>query len=202
MAEINETSWTMTIITERLILSPQQPRDYESWYTGFSGRLPKQHKYDAGKVDLDGCDQAWFSDLCDRHQELALKDWVYIFGVFERKTNRHLGNIDLSTIRRQENQWANLGYSIHNQYQRKGYGREAVRATLIAGFDKLNYHRIEVAINLDNVPSIALAKSVGMKKECMRRGFFYENEQWVDHLIYVAIPSDLGLKEKPPKELI
>jgi RimJ/RimL family protein N-acetyltransferase len=51
---------------------------------------------------------------------------------------------------------------------------------------------------LDNQASIALAQSVGMQKECIRRGFFYENEQWVDHFIYVALPSDLGLVEKPP----
>ena len=191
----------MTITTERLVLRPQQPSDYESWYAGFMGRLPKQHLYDAGKLDLDGCDSAWFLDLCHRHQELALKDWVYIFGVFERQTNRHLGNIDLSTIRRHENQWANLGYSIHNQYQRQGYGKEATKAALIAGFERLNYHRIEAAIDLDNQASIAFAESLGMKQECVRRGFFYEKEQWVDHLIYAAIPPDLGLNEKPPQEL-
>lgn len=201
MAEISKASWTMTINTERLILRPQQPNDYDSWYAGFVGRLPKQHQYDAGKLDMDGCDSAWFSDLCDRHQELASKDEVYVFGIFDRETDQHLGNIDISTIRRQENQWANLGYSIHNQYQRQGYGKEATQAALIAGFEQLNYHRIEAAINLDNEPSIALANSIGMKKECMRRGFFYENNRWVDHLIYTAIPTDLGLDEKPPKEL-
>lgn len=41
-----------------------------------------------------------------------------------------------------------------------------------------------------------------MKKECMRLGFFYENEQWVEHLIYVALPSDFGLANKPPVEVI
>jgi RimJ/RimL family protein N-acetyltransferase len=109
-----------------------------------------------------------------------------------------LGNVDLSTIYREEKQWANLGYSIHNQYWKQGFGNEAVRAVLIAGFENLGYHRIEAAINLDNHPSIALAQSVGLQKECVRRGFYYEDEQWVDHLIYVALPSDLGLAEKPP----
>jgi RimJ/RimL family protein N-acetyltransferase len=202
MSEIESTPWTMTINTERLILRPQQPDDYESWYAGFIGRLPKQHPYDEGKLDLDGCDLTWFSELCDRHQELAKKDWVYIFGIFERETGQHLGNIDLATIRRKDNQWANLGYGIHNQYQRRGYGREATQAAIISGFKDLNYHRIEAAINLDNSASIAFAESIGMKKEGIRRGFIYENEQWVDHLIYVAIPTDFGLEEKPPKEVL
>ena len=201
MAEISKTSWTMTINTERLLLRPQRKSDYESWHAGFAGRLPKQHQYDAGKLDMNGCDYVWFSDLCTHHQKLASKDEVYVFGVFDRQTNRHLGNIDLSTILRHDNQWANLGYSIHNQYQRQGFGKEATQAALIAGFEQLNYHRIEAAINLDNYPSIALANSVGMKKECVRRGFFYENNRWVDHLIYAAIPIDLGLDEKPPKLL-
>lgn len=191
-------TWALTITTERLILRPQKVSDYEQWYAGFAGRLPKQHKYDPGQEDLKGCDQAWFSELCLCHQELALSDQIYVFGVFSRKTNQHLGNIDLSTIRRLDNQWAVLGYTIHNQHWRQGFGKEAVRAALINGFTNLNYHRIEAAINLDNQASIALAKSVGMKQECIRRGFIYENEQWVDHWIYVAIPFDLNLIEKPP----
>jgi RimJ/RimL family protein N-acetyltransferase len=198
LSDMSGISWTLTINTERLILRPQQPSDYETWYAGFSGRLPKQHQYDDGLVSLDHCDCHWFADLCQRHQQQALTDRVFVFGIFSRQTDQHLGNIDLSTIRRQEHQWAILGYEIHNQHWRQGFGREAVRATLIAGFETLIYHRIEAAINLDNQASIALAQSVGMQKECIRRGFLYENEQWVDHFIYVALPSDLGLVEKPP----
>ena len=89
----------MTINTERLILRPQLKSDYKVWLTEFLCRLPKQHQYDAGRMDMDDCDFAWFSDLCDLHQQLACKDWVYIFGIFDRQTNEHLGNIDLSTIR-------------------------------------------------------------------------------------------------------
>jgi RimJ/RimL family protein N-acetyltransferase len=199
---MSETAWNLEIATERLILRLQQPSDYEVWYAGFASRLPSQYKYDEEKVDLSECDLQWFSNLCQHHQTLALQDRVYVFGVFLRENNRHLGNIDLSTIRRQENQWANLGYSIHNQYQKQGFGLEAVRAILIAGFEHLNYHRIEAAINLDNDRSISLAERVGMKAECMRPGFFYENEQWVDHLIYVALPTDFGLADKPPVEKI
>lgn len=184
--------------TERLIIRPQQPSDYESWYAGFSGRSPKQHQYDDGLVSLEHCDRQWFADLCRYHQQQALSDRMFVFGIFSRQGDRHLGNIDLSTISRGDYQWGLLGYEIHNQYWRQGFGKEAVRAALIAGFETLNYHRIEAAINLDNQASIALAESVGMQKECIRRRFLYEDEQWVDHLIYVALPSDLDLIEKPP----
>lgn len=187
-----------TIYTERLILRSQQPDDYDVWYAGFSGRLPKQHQYDDGWVCLDHCSRQWFIDLCERHRQEALNDQCFVFGIFSRLTGQHVGNIDLSTIHRGAYQWAVLGYEIHNQHWQQGFGKESVKAALIAGFETLGYHRIEAAINLDNQASIALAQSVGMNKECVRQGFLYEDEQWVDHLIYVALPSDVGLVEKPP----
>jgi [ribosomal protein S5]-alanine N-acetyltransferase len=190
--------WTLQLETPRLILRPQQVEDYEAWYAGFSNRSPSHHRHDPGQEDLTGCDRAWFADLCERYQDLAMGDRIYVFGVFSKSDRAHLGNIDLSTIRRDDNQWAVLGYTIHNQYWRQGFGKESVKAALIAGFTDLHYHRIEAAINLDNPASIALAKSVGMKSEGIRRGFIYENEQWVDHWIYAAIPPDLGLPETAP----
>lgn len=199
---MSKTVWDLTIETQRLILRPQQPDDYESWYVGYSGRLPKQSKYDEGQINLDGCDADWFSNLCRRHQQQALSDYAYIFGVFSKQNNQHLGNVDISTIQREEKQWANLGYSIHNQYWRQGFGKEATIAALISGFENLGYHRIEAAINLDNHLSIALSQSIGLQRECIRRGFYYENGQWVDHIIYVAFPPNFGLMEKPPSILI
>lgn len=115
-----------------------------------------------------------------------------------KQTNQHLGKIDLYTIQRGVWQWANLGYIIHNQFWRQGFAKEAVTAVIKAGFEKLHYHRIEAAINLDNHASIALVESLGLQRECIRRRYWYENEQWVDHLIYVALPGDFGLPETPP----
>lgn len=191
-------SWELTIHTERLVLRPQKTSDYDAWYAAFSERLPQQYNYDEGQICLDDYDANRFASICKSHQEQALSDYAYIWGVFDQQTNQHLGNIDLSTIQREEKQWANLGYSIHNQYWRQGFGKEAVTAAIFAGFERLGYHRIEAAINLDNHPSIALAQCVGLQKECVRRGFYYEDGQWVDHVIYVVVPTDFGIVEKPP----
>lgn len=133
-------NWTLEIKTTRLILRPLQESDYEDWHTGYSNRLPQQHFYDSGQEDISHCDRAWFTGLCQCQQQTALKDEIYSFGVFCRDTNQHLGNIDLSTLRRSENQWAILGYEIHNQHWRQGFGKEAVRAALISGFTDLNFH--------------------------------------------------------------
>lgn len=182
--------WPLRIETDRLILRPQEPRDFKAWYDGFVNRSPSRSTYDEGQIDMARCNPDWFLRICERHQEQALRDYAYILGVFSKQTHQHLGNVDLSTIQRAQKQWANLGYSIHNQHWRQGFAKEAVSALLIAGFQDLAYHRIEAAINLDNHASIALAKSVGLHQECVRRGFYYENEQWVDHVIYVGLAED------------
>ncbi|WP_456278894.1 GNAT family N-acetyltransferase [Bacillus sp. AK128] len=177
-------SFTYTTETERLIVRPYSKEDYSNWLTQFNNRMPSQHKYDDGKVDMSICTEEWFRDLVDNHQQMALEDKVYVFGVFRKEDHAHLGAIDFSTIMREDFQWARIGYTIHNQFWRKGYGKESVKAAIILAFEKLNYHRIEAHINLDNNPSIRLAEIVGMQFECIRKGFIYEFDEWTDNLIY------------------
>ena len=123
---MSEKSLDLILSTERTILRPQRPNDYEAWYAGFAGRMESQHQYDDGLVSLEHCDREWFANLCQRHQQEALSDLFFIFGIFCRDTGEHFGNIDLITIRRENYQWAVIGYQIHNQHWRKGIGKEAV----------------------------------------------------------------------------
>jgi [ribosomal protein S5]-alanine N-acetyltransferase len=195
---VSTTARFGAIVTDRLILRLQIASDYRAWRAGFDNRLPSQSPYDEGWVDLSGCDAAWFAGLCDRHHQQAQSDYAYIYGIFTKADDRHLGNVDLSTIQREQKQWANLGYSLHNQDWGQGYATEAVRALIKAGFEDLGYHRIEAAIDLHNDRSIALAQRVGLQYECVRRGFYYEDARWVDHVIYAAVPEDFDLLAKSP----
>lgn len=172
------------IETDRLVIRPLEREDYTPWITEFENRFPSQHKYDEGKIDMSVCTKDWFGDLVDNHQRMALDDKVYVFGIFRKEDKIHIGSIDFSTIMREDFQWARFGYSIHNQFWRQGYAKEAVKAAIILAFEKLNFHRIEAHINLDNTPSVRLAESVGMQFECIRKGFIYEFDEWTDHLIY------------------
>ncbi|MGL4820034.1 MAG: GNAT family N-acetyltransferase, partial [Bacilli bacterium] len=170
--------------TERLVVRPLKVDDYSNWLSSFENRRPSQHAYDEGKMDMRECTESWFVNLVEKHQQLAMTDVAHVFGVFRKEDDVHVGFVDFSTLARNEFQWARMGYTIHNQYWRNGYAKEAVSAALTIAFQELNFHRIEVHINLDNVPSIKLAESVGMEYECIRKGFIYECEAWTDHLVY------------------
>ncbi|RJE87521.1 N-acetyltransferase [Paenibacillus sp. 1011MAR3C5] len=170
--------------TERLVIRPLAKEDYSNWLHAFEARHPSKSKYDQGKRDMSECTEEWFYRLVDRHQELALDDKAYIYGVFRKDDGVHIGMIDFSTLARDEFQWGRIGYSVHNQHWGKGYGKEAVSEALLLAFSDLSFHRIEAHINLDNEPSIRLAEIAGMQLECTRKAFLYEHGEWTDHLVY------------------
>ncbi len=130
-----------------------------------------------------------FDALVARHERLARRDDVYVLAAFAVRTGKHVGTFDLSTIRREDNAWANVGYGIHNGFQKRGHGSEGLRAVLAFGFDVLAYHRIEAAIRPDNGPAIACAKAAGMTREGLRRSFWLDDDGWADHEIFVAIAA-------------
>ncbi|MFZ3591157.1 GNAT family N-acetyltransferase [Bacillus sp. DJP31] len=174
--------------TDRLIIRPYDDQDFENWFLQNNNTMRSQHKYDEGKMDMSFCTEDWFALMVEKHQQLAKDDKAYVFGIFRKEDNAHIGVIDFSTLIRQDFQWARFGYTILNQHWNKGYGKEAVKKSLNLAFEKLNYHRIEAHINLDNVASIKLAESVGMQYECIRKGFIQEFGDWTDNLVYFINP--------------
>jgi RimJ/RimL family protein N-acetyltransferase len=184
--------------TKRLILRPLKLSDYNTWFDAWTNRGPAKNRWDYGPMKAKDCGEKYFKWLLKRHRELAKKDDWYFFGIFEKKTGTLVGHVDLDIFVRGTHQFANFGYRLHNRYWGKGYGQEAARAGLHIGFKQLKLNRLEAAINLDNRKSIRLVKAIGMKREGIKRRYWFEDGKWVDHLIYVANPEDIGLKARKP----
>jgi [ribosomal protein S5]-alanine N-acetyltransferase len=172
------------VVTDRLVLRSLQAHDFESWRLGYANRRPAAHHHDRGPVDASGLTEDKFSMWVERQAKVARRDQTYVFWLFTADMSTTVGAIDFSTLQRDNNAWANAGYVVHNQHQRGGYGREALRALLPVAFDTLGYHRIEAAIRPDNEPAIALARSVGLEFECVRKKFWLDPDGWADHVIY------------------
>lgn len=170
--------------TERLIVRLLRKEDYRNWLNEFENQNPSQHRHDEGKRDMSDCTEEWFAELIEKHRDLAKNDIAYIFGVFRKSDNKHIGMIDFSTLERMDFQWGRIGYTVHNQHWGKGYGQEAVKAALQIAHKNLGFHRIEAHINIDNTASIKLSESVGLKFECKREKFIYEFGEWTDNLVY------------------
>lgn len=187
--------------TPRLILRPMQKGDYSAWFDAYVNGLPPQNKWDLIPRKSKNCSRASFNKLNKKLHQLARNDDYYRYYIFDKKSKALIGQIDFDIFVRSTHQFANFGYQIYNRHWKKGYGKEAARLGLKIGFKELKLNRLEAAINLDNKISIKLAKSIGMRKEGIKKRYWFENGKWTDHVIYVANPEDIGLKAtKPQKE--
>lgn len=185
--------------TERLILRPLRKSDHQTWYNANVHARPKQSPWDHGPRAAETCSIRRFHFVIKKHREFARKDDWYYWGVFEKSSGNLIGHIDIDIFGRSDQQFANFGYYVHNQFYGRGYGREAAAIGLKIAFSFLKLNRVEAAINIGNRKSIRLARMIGMRHECVRRRYWYENDQWTDNIIYVANPEDIGLKAQPPE---
>ena len=184
--------------TRRLIIRPFQSSDYKAWYEAYVECGPKQSRWDHGPFSARKSTRADFNRFRARLDKLARNDDYYRYGVFHRKTGALVGHIDFDIFVRSTHQFANFVYIVHNSHWGNGFGQEAARAGLRIGFRDLKLNRLEAAINFDNRKSIRLAKAIGMRREGIKRRYWFEDGKWVDHLIYVANPEDVGLKPHRP----
>ncbi len=187
-----------TFTTRRLVIRPFHKSDYKEWFAAYVECGPALNRWDHGAYPAKKSTPKHFDRFRKRLDDLARDDDYYRYGVFEKKSGRLVGHIDFDVFVRSTHQFANFGYIIHNAYWGRGFGQEAAKAGLRIGFKELKLNRLEAAINFDNRKSIRLAKSIGMRREGIKRRYWFENGEWVDHLIYVANPEDIGMKALKP----
>ncbi len=180
--------------TRRLILRGLKKTDYEVWLDAYTGGHPQKNRWDLEPSKPSECSRKIFEKVRKEHDRLAEKDDYYRYYAFEKRSGAIIGQIDFDIYVRSTHQFANFGYQIYNRHWRNGYGKEAAKAGLKIGFQHLQLNRLEAAVNLDNRISIKLSKSIGMRREGIKRRYWYEFGKWTDHIIYVANPEDIGLK--------
>ena len=62
----------------------------------------------------------------------------------------------------------------------------------------LGFNRLEACIDPDNAASIALARRLVSREGELREGYLWEDGHWVDQIVFVAQPDDVGLSRRPP----
>lgn len=186
--------------TKRLVLRPYQKSDYAAWKQNRLNRGPATSRFDSEPKTLEQCSRSEFNKQHKTHIQNAKEDKLYVFGIFLKATGELIGQINITTIYRENRQIADFGYVIDKQFQKKGFGKEASIAGLQIAFAVLGFQRIEATIDRGNRGSIRLAKSIGMKKEGLKRKYIIENGKWIDQIVYSAIPEDIGLTSSPPRK--
>jgi ribosomal-protein-alanine N-acetyltransferase len=103
------------------------------------------------------------------------------FLICERGTDRIAGVINVNSIIRLSLQCAFLGYCVGQPFARQGYMTEGMKLVTRYAFSEMNLHRVEANIQPGNLPSIALVKKCGFRKEGFSPRYVKIAGVWRDH---------------------
>lgn len=151
-----------------------------------------KNKWDHGPKPLEPLTESYYMELLKKQKIRSDNDEFYDFGVFDSK-GRMVGASSLMQVTRGVAQSAFLGYGIHNNYWGMGYGKEAVRAVIDIALRDIKLHRIEAGIEPKNLRSIKLAKSLGMRREGLKKRAIYLRNNWVDLIAFTLTSEDVGI---------
>jgi len=87
-----------------------------------------------------------------------------------------------------------IGWIVHRDYWRQGFGSEIGRALLALCFDTLKLRRVIAACNDRNIGSYRVMERIGMRKEgqlvAAQPGNSALNYEWCDTLLYAMLQDE------------
>jgi len=111
------------------------------------------------------------------------------FAIALVETNHLIGDCALHTLLN-EPRIVEIGFTLAEEYQGKGYASEAVRALLSYAFNSLGKHKVIAFTDVRNEKSIRLLERVGMRREGHLLENYMSKGQWVDEYQYSLLQSE------------
>lgn len=152
----------------------------------------------ASRSFLEPWEPSWNNDESTRgafarrlriYRDWANRDQGYAFFIFETQTNRLIGAISLSNIRRGAEQTATLGYWIGQRFARQGFMSEALQLMCEHAFESMNLHRVEAACLPRNEASKGLLEKANFAQEGYAKSYIRIAGHWEDHLLYARLKT-------------
>ncbi|WP_247889164.1 GNAT family N-acetyltransferase [Azospirillum brasilense] len=138
----------------------------------------------------DALTRAAFGRRLRRQAQEWRDDQGYSFLVYDRATDRLVGGLGLTNLRRGVAQMATLGYWVGQPYARNGYMAGATRLVLDFAVGQLGLHRVGAACLPTNAPSRGLLEKVGFTHEGYARGYLRIDGVWRDHVLYAILREE------------
>lgn len=115
----------------------------------------------------------------------------YRLATFDTTRNTLMGGCSLS-IKDKSFGIADLAYWVRTNETKRGFATSAALRLVQFGFKELNLNRIEIVMEIDNIPSQRVAEKLGATKEGVARNRLVLNGKPCDALMFSLIPQDLG----------
>ncbi len=111
----------------------------------------------------------------------ALRWWLHPAG----QPARVIGSVHLSSVVRGGFQSCNLGYAIDAGCEGQGLMREALQAVIAEAFSpRLNLHRLQAAVQPENLRSLAVLARLGFDEIGLARHYLFIHGDWRDHRLF------------------
>jgi ribosomal-protein-alanine N-acetyltransferase len=121
------------------------------------------------------------------------------FLVVRRDDESIAGVFNLSEIVRGAFQSAYLGYYALAPNARRGHMTEGLALLLDHAFGTLKLHRVEVNVQPENRPSLALVERLGFAREGYSRRYVKIASRWRDHVRFAMLAEDWRVRRKRPR---
>ena len=147
----------MIIETQRLILREYTMEDFDGLYEILSDPVTMQHypkPYDE-KGTL-----RWLNWSLDNYKKYGFGLWAIVL----KETGEFIGDCGLTMQPIDGQSLPEIGYHIHRNHWRKGYGSEAARAVRDWGFENTQFDALYSYMTAGNTASWSTAKSAGLHK--------------------------------------
>ena len=157
---------TINIQTTRLNIRHLKLSDLTDFHIYRSN--PEVTKYQGFDVLTIEQAEQFINDNSTKHFGNA-GEWVQ-YGIENIETRQLIGDCAIK-LDQYDTRIAEIGITISNLEQKKGFAKEVLFGILTFLFDKKEIHRVVEIVDAENIASINLIKSIGFKQE----GHFIEN---------------------------
>ena len=181
------------INSKRLILRPLLQKDFRPWKKTLSSLNPPSDRFDAASwIEKEDISKEIFLRQVKREKGEIGNDQSYSFHYFLKSSSEYIGYASLSCVVRGPFQEAQILYETYNQFVRKGYATEAIKALMDYGFNNLKLHRIYGLVHPKNKISKKVLESFNFRFEGIRKkAIFYPDGKWHDMRVYALTKEEL-----------
>ncbi|MFY8001003.1 MAG: GNAT family N-acetyltransferase [Candidatus Kapaibacteriota bacterium] len=166
----------MSIHGQQIYLRLLTPHDVNSDYVAWmNDNEITQYLEARWSIHTETTIRTFVQDICDSSND-------YLFGIFLKNTDQHIGNIKIGNIN-QRHRYGDVGLIIGDRASwGKGIASEAISLVTRYGFEELNLHKLFAGMYEQNVGSYKAFIKAGYQDAGRYKAHFFYQGHYVDAL--------------------
>lgn len=170
---------------QRVVLRAPLVADYEAWRALRQASRGFLKPFEPRWTDADLGRQVFLGRVKrGREEAIAGSDFAFLIFLASGGSQKLVGGLTLSNIRRRAAQYVTLGYWMGESFAGQGLMTEAVATTLPFVFGSLALHRMHAATLPNNLASRRVLEKNGFREEGFSEHYLQIDGKWADHVLF------------------